>query len=96
MKLLLAVLLAAIYLSLLWGPAIAVARKAGRHDTAFAYRCLRIILPLQVVSTVVLLVLAEMAGWHNPAGLMALATLGVSAGGAAAMALAGWMARFRK
>ena len=92
MKIFVAAILAALYLGILWGPTLLVARRLYWGGWLSIFRWLRIILPSQLVLTVALLVFADIAGLRNPAGLMALATVGVSALGAAIMTLSGFVA----
>ncbi|MFA9215990.1 MAG: hypothetical protein ACEQSK_02690 [Sphingomonadaceae bacterium] len=79
--------LALLYLGLLWGPALLVARRLQRERALPMLGWLRAILPGQLVLTVLLLVLADALGLRNPAGLLALVTVGVSALGALLMLL---------
>lgn len=90
MKLLLAAVLAAAYLSLLWGPAFLVARQCQRAGKPSALRPLRIIWPAQLFATFALLLLADTIGLHNPALWFVVATAAASLSGAAACKLLGW------
>jgi hypothetical protein len=87
MKVLLAATLTAIYLCILWGPSFLVAQKLRRAGDSTAFRCLRILLPSQLIATAVLWVIADATGLRNPAGLLAAITIAISVSGAAAFAL---------
>ena len=87
MKAVLIVVLVALYLCLLWGPALWVGRKLWRAGHAAALLHLRKVLPAQLVATVVLLLVADAAGLQNPIGLLIAITLAVSIAGAALYAV---------
>jgi hypothetical protein len=95
MKLLFSVLLAAVYLCLLWGPSYLVARARQRAGQRSAFRPLRLILPTQLVLTFALLLVADEIGVPNPAGLFAAVTAALSLAGALACKLLGWFAARR-
>lgn len=90
MKLLFAAVLAAVYLSILWGPAFFVARLSQRAGNRAALRPLRFILPTQLAATFALMLVADGIGLHNPAGLFVAITAAVSVAGGAICKLLGW------
>lgn len=92
MKLLFAAVLAAVYLSLLWGPAFFIARQSQRTGSRLALRPLRFILPAQLAATFALVLVADGFGLRNPAGLFVAATAASSLAGAAVCKLLGWYA----
>jgi hypothetical protein len=92
MKLLFAAVAAAVYLSILWGPAFLVARQSQRRGNFSALRALRFIWPSQLVATFALLFTADTIGLQNPAGLFVAATAASSLAGAAVCKLLGWYA----
>ena len=95
MKVLFAIVMAATYLFILWGPAYYTARKYLRAGHPSAFRALRFMLPAQVVATVSLSFAADAVGWSNPAGWLVAFTLASSAVGALACKLLGWHAARR-
>lgn len=95
MKVLLAIVMAATYLFILWGPAYTIARSFLRRGHPSTFRALRFILPAQVVAAFFLAFIAHELGWSNPAGWFAAATLASSAAGALASQLLGWHAARR-
>lgn len=95
MKIFFVAMLAALFLGVLWGPALLVARRFQRAGDATALRWLRIVWPLQLVSTLALVVLADAAGLADPAGLFAAITFGTGIAGAAVLALLRWLAGLR-
>ena len=92
MKILFAAVLAAVYLSLLWGPAFFVARQSQRAGHRLALRALRFLLPAQLAATFALVLAADGMGLKNPAGLFVAATAASSLAGAAVCKLLGWYA----
>lgn len=92
MKVLFAIVMAATYLFILWGPAFTIARSYLRRGRSSSFRTLRFILPSQVVAAFSLAFIAHELGWSNPAGWFAAATLASSAAGALTCKLLGWRA----
>jgi len=92
MKVLFAAALAAVYLSLLWGPAFLVARRSQRGGNRLALRALRFIWPSQLVATFALLFMADTFGLKSPASLFVASTAAASLAGAAVCKLLGWYA----
>lgn len=87
MKALLALVLGAMYLSILWGPTYYLARRLNPAWHPARYHLLRFILPVQLVITGALLMAAESADIDNHAGLFVLITAAVSVAGAAVFLL---------
>lgn len=90
MKILFAIVMAATYLFILWGPAYTIARSYLRRGHPSTFSRLRYILPAQVVAAFALAFIAHELGWSNPAGWFAAATFASSAAGALACKLLGW------
>jgi len=82
MKILIALVLVAVFLGVLWAPVWLVARKFRMGSDALALRSLRFILPGQLIAVVVLAFLADAIGLRNPAGLVVAIVFGVSFVGA--------------
>ncbi len=89
MKILFALVMAATYLFILWGPAYYAAHGVLRSGRTLPFRALRFILPAQVVATFALAFMAGEMEWGNPAGWFAAFTLAASAAGALACKLLG-------
>lgn len=87
-----AAVMAAAYLAILWGPAYFVARQLQRAGQLAAWRALRFIGPLQLVTAFALAFAADAIGLPNPAGMFVAATATSSAAGAAVCKLLGWYA----
>ncbi|TWI63552.1 hypothetical protein IP91_03523 [Pseudoduganella lurida] len=85
MRLLQLILMTAVFLTVLCGPALLVARKLYLRGYRLATRPLRIIVPLQLIVAFGCIVAADMYGEHNLAAMIVLATFGTSALGAGAM-----------
>ncbi|QGZ41261.1 hypothetical protein IP92_00181 [Pseudoduganella flava] len=85
MRLLQLILIAAVFLAVLTAPAVLVARGLWRRGYPLAPRCLRVIVPLQVLLALGAVVLGDALGRHELPALIVVATLGTSALGAAAM-----------
>jgi hypothetical protein len=85
MRLLQLILIAAVFLAVLAAPAALVARGLSRRGYPLAPRCLRVIVPVQVVVALGAVVLADALGRHDLPALIVVATLGSSALGAGAM-----------
>ena len=92
MKVLFAIVRAATYRFILWGPAYYCARRHLRAGRSLPMRALRFVLPAQVVATFALAFTAHETGWSNPAGWFAAFTFSSSATGALVSALLGWRA----
>ena len=91
MKLLHALILLAAFLCIVWGPAVVVARRLGRRGEYAAWRCLRFVLPAQLIVVLSLAVAGEFIDVPNPAAMLVAAIAATSALGAAALvALAAW------
>ncbi|MGV7206698.1 hypothetical protein ACLB1G_02460 [Oxalobacteraceae bacterium A2-2] len=85
MRIVLAAMVAVLYLCLLWGPALWLARRRWRRGDYRVLGRLRVLLPAQLVATVVLAVAADAAGLHNPAGIIAALSVAASLLGAASL-----------
>jgi hypothetical protein len=94
MRILLIAFAVLVFLGVLWGPPLVVARKFWLRNNSYAFRQLRFVLPAQLMAAVVLAFTAEVLGLRQPAALMAGVTVAVGALGAGALALfAYWMGR---
>jgi hypothetical protein len=85
MRLLQLILIAVLFLAVLCAPAVLVARGLYRRGYPRAPRCLRVIVPLQVVVALGTIVLADEIGRYDLPALIVGATLATSAAGALAM-----------
>jgi hypothetical protein len=94
MRILLIAFAVLVFLGVLWGPPLAVARQFWLRENPYAFRQLRFVLPAQLMVAVVLAFAAEVAGLRQPAAMMAGITVAVGALGAGVLALLGyWMGR---
>jgi uncharacterized membrane protein len=91
MRILLIVLAVLVFLGVLWGPPLVVARQFWLRNNPYAFRQLRFVLPAQLLVAVVLAFAAEVLGLRQPAAVMAGVTVAVGALGAAALALLGYL-----
>jgi hypothetical protein len=94
MRILLILLAVVVFLGVLWGPALVVARQFWLRENPYAFRQLRFVLPAQLMVAVVLAFAAEVAGLRQPAAIMAGVTVAVGALGAGVLGLlASWLGR---
>ena len=85
MRLLQLLLVSIFFLAVLCGPAILVARNLYRRGYPLAPRCLRIIVPLQVILALGAVLLGEDLWQHQLPALLVVCTVSASALGATAM-----------
>jgi hypothetical protein len=95
MRLLQLLLTVAIFLAVLCAPVFLVARGLYRRGYPRAMRCLRVIVPLQVIVSLGAIVLADAYGHWGLAGVIVVVTTATSALGAAAMWAIGALAPAR-
>lgn len=85
MRLLQMILIVAIVLAVLCGPVMLVARNLARRGYPAARRCLRVIVPVQLIVALGTIVLADSYVEQHLPLLIVVVTLAVSALGAAVM-----------
>jgi hypothetical protein len=89
MRILQLILFVAVFLAVLCGPVVLVARNLVRRGYPGARRWLRVIVPAQLIVALGTIVLADEYGQHALPTLIVLTTIATSALGAAAL----WLAR---
>ena len=87
MRLVLIAFATLVFIGVLWGPVLWVARRSWLRGYPYAFRQLRFVMPAQLMAAVGLAFAADLLGMRNPAALLAGATVVVGASGAAALAL---------
>ena len=85
MRVLQLILVVVIFLAVLCGPAVLVARRLYRRGYPRAPRCLRVIVPLQIIVALGVIVLAEELGRYHLPALIVGVTVAASAAGAAVL-----------
>jgi hypothetical protein len=82
-----------VFLAVLWGPALYLARRGPARSVYGSYGLLRRLLPAQLVAAIVLTVAADYTERWDLGMVIAAVTVAVSAGGAAIMSLRRLMPR---